>query len=328
MCNSIILDDLSKEPADVIITSGIYSDIEEYVQSLYGWDIEFTQLKRGSGPLSRRTIGNNEFNFMRFRQTMCGEVTGLAVEPGLTFFLGENIADELVMMHNKVSTDTLLCIPQNHEIYTVTPDGYVGYTFNISFSLLERVAKSIYPDICSIRYPESREMYQLSSQYSEFIRYGFRFLSNIAAHHGENSMLCGLETSDVVENLIVPLLISVLKGNVDSKLINTSVKRENKLGELITLINGNLDVSLTMSDLSGEVGLTHRRIQYIFRDNIGISPQTFIKAQRLNAVRRNLSSAAIMRGDVKEIAGKFSFWNMSQFAKDYKDLFGYSPRKT
>jgi len=106
MCNSIILDDLSKEPADVIITSGIYSDIEEYVQSLYGWDIEFTQLKRGSGPLSRRTIGNNEFNFMRFRKTMCGEVTGLAVEPGLTFFLGENIADELVMMKKKVSTDT------------------------------------------------------------------------------------------------------------------------------------------------------------------------------------------------------------------------------
>jgi len=60
---------------------------------------------------------------------------------------------------------------------------------------------------------------------------------------------------------------------------------------------------------------------------LGLSPIQYLRYTRLNGVRRTLKNAG---GDEKigDIAAKWGFWHLSQFAKDYKIVFEELPKDT
>jgi AraC family ethanolamine operon transcriptional activator len=57
-----------------------------------------------------------------------------------------------------------------------------------------------------------------------------------------------------------------------------------------------------------------------------MSPVTYLRALRLNGVRRELKRG----GDeaVADRAARWGFWHQSRFAADYKHLFGELPSET
>ncbi len=54
----------------------------------------------------------------------------------------------------------------------------------------------------------------------------------------------------------------------------------------------------------------------------------YIRIFRLNRVRYELGTAFPAAGKVSDIANRFGFWHMGQFAKDYKYFFGELPSAT
>jgi len=50
-----------------------------------------------------------------------------------------------------------------------------------------------------------------------------------------------------------------------------------------------------------------------------------LRTIRLNGARRDLRNAASCHATVQDIAAAWGFWHLSQFASDYKDLFGELP---
>ena len=73
--------------------------------------------------------------------------------------------------------------------------------------------------------------------------------------------------------------------------------------------------------------MSKRTLQNYFEAVTGQSPSLFLKYWRLNGVRRMLqqAKAQISIGDA---AGYWGFWHLSQFATDYKRLFGETPTET
>ena len=71
-----------------------------------------------------------------------------------------------------------------------------------------------------------------------------------------------------------------------------------------------------------------RTLEYAFYEHFGTSPANFIKSLRLAATRANLRQADSGPQSVSEIATKFGFWHLSQFAADYNKLFGELPSAT
>ena len=63
------------------------------------------------------------------------------------------------------------------------------------------------------------------------------------------------------------------------------------------------------------------------RDVLGTTPIKYLRSLRLNSVRRALRQAA--PGEtIQDIASHWGFWHLSQFAQDYKHLFGELPSAT
>jgi AraC family ethanolamine operon transcriptional activator len=111
------------------------------------------------------------------------------------------------------------------------------------------------------------------------------------------------------------------------------------------------DRPIGIPELCSVLRASRRTLQYCFQDIYGMSPQRYLRATRLNGVRRALLSpsavlggaagtmsadrgshragpASVGRQTVQEIAAEWGFWHHSQFTADYRQLFSMTPSET
>ncbi|TXT31495.1 MAG: transcriptional regulator AraC family [Rhodocyclaceae bacterium] len=88
------------------------------------------------------------------------------------------------------------------------------------------------------------------------------------------------------------------------------------------------DSAVTISDVCREVGVTRRTLQNATQEVLGVSPQHYLKAVRLNGLRRELKQRDPARESIGDVASRWGFWHLSQLAQDYRRLFGELPSQT
>ena len=85
---------------------------------------------------------------------------------------------------------------------------------------------------------------------------------------------------------------------------------------------------LGIEDLCRATGASERTLRRAFTECLGVPPNPYLRARRLNGVYRELRSGAAQGLLVSEIAHRWGFWHMGQFAADYRRLFGELPSAT
>lgn len=91
-------------------------------------------------------------------------------------------------------------------------------------------------------------------------------------------------------------------------------------------LHANDDRSVTVHELCTQLGTSRRALQDCFRRSMDLTPKTYLRAFGLNAVRRELQRPGCT--GVGDVATRHGFWHLSQFATDYKRLFGELPSET
>jgi AraC family ethanolamine operon transcriptional activator len=87
---------------------------------------------------------------------------------------------------------------------------------------------------------------------------------------------------------------------------------------------GRPDSPTSIAELCRIVGVSRRTLQYCFQDVLNVSPAAFLRAVRLNGVRRMMRVAP----SVTEAAAYWGFWHFGHFARDYSAMFGELPSQT
>ncbi len=85
------------------------------------------------------------------------------------------------------------------------------------------------------------------------------------------------------------------------------------------------DAPLPVPELCRRFHLSRRALQYCFEDVTGLPPLAYMRAIRLNGARRQLRNQP---GQVGAAAYAWGFSHLSQFAQDYRKLFGELPSQT
>jgi AraC-like DNA-binding protein len=93
-------------------------------------------------------------------------------------------------------------------------------------------------------------------------------------------------------------------------------------------IDEHLDRPLTLASVCQASYSSPRALEYGFREIFGVSPIAYIRCARLSRVRRELHCSAHTSGRITQLAMEWGFWHLSQFSKDYYDLFGELPSIT
>jgi AraC-like DNA-binding protein len=93
-----------------------------------------------------------------------------------------------------------------------------------------------------------------------------------------------------------------------------------KLGQLIQTSK-----QVYSSDLADQLGVSDRTLRSAVLDLTGMSLHRYVRMKRLSTSREKLQSGAT---SVKSVALECGFWHLSDFAREYRLLFGELPSST
>ena len=93
-------------------------------------------------------------------------------------------------------------------------------------------------------------------------------------------------------------------------------------------VRSSRDRLVTVAELCMALNTSRRALQIGFQEALGVSPHAYIRAVSLNSVRSHLRDAQSPYSCVQDAAAAFGFWHMSQFAQDYREMFGERPSDT
>jgi AraC family transcriptional regulator, ethanolamine operon transcriptional activator len=116
--------------------------------------------------------------------------------------------------------------------------------------------------------------------------------------------------------------------DVDSTTRRATATRRVAVRLALEFIHARLSGPLPLSELCRHSRLKVRTLETGFREVTGLTPIAYIRSLRLNAVRRALHHVPAHERSISEIALDNGFWHLSQFAADYRKLFGETPIST
>lgn len=96
------------------------------------------------------------------------------------------------------------------------------------------------------------------------------------------------------------------------------------LGKAIEIMEKNLEETYSLDSISRTVGVSRRNLERQFAMHTKCTPRDYYMKLRLQRARSLLANTSLT---VTEVAIASGFVSISHFAKNYKQLFGYTPRQ-
>lgn len=109
------------------------------------------------------------------------------------------------------------------------------------------------------------------------------------------------------------------------RLSSTSVSHHTLVFQIRDYILCRREEPVTVADLCRDFYVSRRTLQNAFHNVVGMSPVAYLRAIRLNGLRRMLRNHASPVATVQDAAAEWGFWHLSQLACDYKRMFGELP---
>ena len=303
-----------------------FEDFEEFSEAVDGWDFDFRQMTAGRSQTSMRQIGNSEFMLSRFYFEQAYEQYVSLSPDTLSFGIHEAGVNETVTPVGLMQQNDLLFLPLGRELVAVTQPHFKGHTVSISEALINEVAESCGLQKSGFVSHTTQKVLRCDPEKMEVVRKTLwnlsRSLEQIKKADNYSEIFPDLEF-----RLIQHLLLTASESRPTDKLRISKIKRV-RLQRALDFIDANADKPITVLELARETGSTVRTLEYIFRDYFDVTPKAYLKSRRMTAVRRELHSASDRKGTVSEIANRWGFWHMSQFAADYRRFFGELPSAT
>jgi transcriptional regulator GlxA family with amidase domain len=85
---------------------------------------------------------------------------------------------------------------------------------------------------------------------------------------------------------------------------------------------------LYVTDLCRAAAASERKLEYAFKEVLGLTPVAFLIRLRLHRARQSLLAAAPRSTTVAAEALNWGFWHFGEFSRAYKDCFGELPSET
>ena len=123
-------------------------------------------------------------------------------------------------------------------------------------------------------------------------------------------------------NLETGLLVSLLYA-LGNTLTGNSNELDSRISDCISFINDNYSRCLSIAQLSAVCSLSESRFLALFKQELGISPISYLQNLRLEQAKHLLVSTSLT---VSEISASVGYDDPLYFSKLFKSHFGVSPK--
>lgn len=297
-------------------------DVDEHACSMPGWVFEYDQLSGGGfiGTVHHVQLPGlrlvHEYSSCAVRQR--GEIgdgvygLGLTVDSvGHASFNGHALGDNGLMNGTLDSVD--ICTAANFAHIAIVGDA----------AILDAAFESVH----GCRRPATSQaqlVTELDPRAAARIR--MAHLEAMRVVMTQPSVLDNPRAAERMRDDLLFRWIASLPFEFNVSSLGTAVSRKRLVDQACELVLSRLDIS--MIDLCAELNTSRRKLEYSFKETLGISPAKYLRAVRLNLARRDLKRETPEAASVYDVASRWGFWHNGEFSAGYRQLFGESPSET
>ena len=218
--------------------------------------------------------------------------------------------------------------PPGAELDAYTPEGYSNASLTVPVEMFLAAVKTSFPEI-----PDRLLKSGAGLRIGKREQAPLRALLSAVMRGIENpaSPLDGLAARRELERRLLDGFLVALRMGLDGlipRMKSRALGAAGHLRQAREFIRESSRGPVQLDDLCGNLGISRRGVELIFRKSFGIGPSAFIRQQRLHGVRRALLENGPDSVTVKESAIQWGFLHMGHFSRNYRELFGECPSET
>jgi AraC family ethanolamine operon transcriptional activator len=297
-------------------------DADEQARNLRGWSQTYDQLTAGAfvGTLTELSLDQMHV----FCETTSHTLRQSCEVPSDAYWFGIPVRRDVPgrIDANVIDNGAIVFRPGGIEFELITPAAYEIFGVVVKGELLRRYAAEVeHPGVIS-RLPDT-EVVPVDETHKAHLCASLRQILDDGANG--TSPLTGVARDSLQSSVLASLLDLWAQPHAEGGAIPTKPRRHQIVSKAREYVLANRERPVGVPELCEKLHVSRRTLQYCFQDALGMAPATYLRTIRLNGARRELCEAA---RSVQDVAAAWGFWHLSQFATDYRKLFGKRPSET
>jgi AraC-like DNA-binding protein len=282
------------------------------------WDLDFRQLQAGSLAVNAILINTRETRVLGINFNRGLHQKGSAPAGMLTFGISDHRVKTFTWCRQAAWGGQLLNFNLESGFDAVSPPGFGGYTFSWTEEALDAHAETLglsdhLRNLRTAAAWKSRTIPTVSGRLGRLLQQAD--LADDAIRY----------ESEILHEEVARRVLLVVAG---AEFLPASDKdpghRAQVLSRALECLDEPINLPITVHQLCLVVGTSESTLRRVFVEQFGILPKAYIRARCLSAVRDELSlSPSATR--VADVANRWGFWHMGQFARDFRKMFGLLP---
>ena len=298
-------------------------DFDAIADALKGWDVDFRLLAGGKATGEIEAVATGRAVVQRNRLGWRLLQRGASPNGFHVFGIGVDARQRFPWCGQELRDDRMLVFPHGGEYTSVSDETFHGYSLAFDAALVRDTARLLGLSSGSETFPMAG-VFNVGRERTTRIRGSVAGIVAAARKQPSGDPWPGLTRAiewDLLADLLKAFAIGRAPKTPSTKLRTLAIRRST---EFVEAAAGR---PVTVREVCEASGVSWRTLDYAFKEHYGVSPEAFLKARRLNFVRQELrdSNGA---GRVRDVASRWGFWHMSQFATDYRKLFDELPSET
>jgi len=293
-------------------------DADLHACNLTDWQQEYDQTSRGNFHGSIVELAFGDLQVFREQTSQALHQKCIVWPDSVWLGIPQDKQKESRINGLKIRPNDIMCRPGSCEFHLATPQEFDIYGLVVKYETLMQTAR-IHGVTIDNRELTTYGRLSVPNKILQDVRFLLTRLLNTQGNGTANRM---------TRDIIMIALLELLKTETPEPARTRSYHHRKRVVDAAReFIRTNPENPVTITDLCQATHVSRRTLQYSFESIVGISPNQYLRISRLNCVRR-----ALLQSDgeenVTDIASQWGFCHMSQFAKDYGNLFGERPSET
>lgn len=300
------------------------ADVESHLSCQPGWKLRYEQLSPGAYAGSIDHVRLRGLSVLRESANCAIRQSGEMAADAYGFAIPARLDDEALFNGQRVSLDAMT-VGRANDLELTCPASFTLMGVVVDADLISSLHRSMFDR----ELPEWLDE-QLVIRLRPGDAAGLRTAMSAAfdAIEATPHLLDDPTACEQLRDAILRRWLALLPIDVDVSDLKSVSARRRVVDRACSLILAKREEPISLLQLCSRIGVSESKLNYCFQDVLGISPGRYLKAARLNSVRRELKRCRDPRIGVQDIAAHWGFWHLGQFSRDYKRQFGELPSET
>jgi len=302
-----------------------YNHYEQFYVDALRWNLEFIKLDKGdfSGQIELIDIGNIQIGSV----SLSGKIEQHGVSPTgfRTFVIPANKNQSFNWLNRNVNHRDLLVFSSAGYLEALSFNDFHYYMISIAEDLLENIIRENQFNYLNNHLDSSEKVIPLNYGYFVNIQ---SYLQTIFEQLRTHPQL--LKSASMIYQLRNRLPFKLLnfldRIKTDTK-APLSRKRDHAILKCQNYIRDKSMNAISLPTLAEISNISERTLELAFLERFELTPKAYINRVKLNEVNQKLLSSK-KHEQISSIAREIGFNHLSQFAANYRNLFGELPRET